>query len=99
MRDALTGHGIVFSICEKTDFGRAELGLADGRNLWAHHRRHPRQTAPAWCRCFHTNVTLPAPGRSRTLERPDMLEVGNGGMSDVGVTGRTSHCGRRWPRR
>ncbi|MBB5897565.1 NEW3 domain-containing protein [Kutzneria kofuensis] len=82
MRDALTGHGIVFSICEKTDFGVPNSAWPTVGNLWRTtgdiHDNYARMVS-----LFHTNVTLPDLAGPDHWNDPDMLEVGNGGMSDV----------------
>jgi alpha-galactosidase len=82
MRDALAGKGIVFSICEKTDFGVPNSAWPTVGNLWRTtgdiHDNYVRMAA-----LFHTNVTLPDLAGPNGWNDPDMLEIGNGGMSDV----------------
>ncbi|WP_084580821.1 glycoside hydrolase family 27 protein [Kutzneria sp. 744] len=82
MRDALAGKGIVFSICEKTDFGVPNSAWPTVGNLWRTtgdiHDNFARMLS-----LFHTNVTLPELAGPDHWNDPDMLEIGNGGMSDV----------------
>ncbi|QUQ65071.1 NEW3 domain-containing protein [Kutzneria sp. CA-103260] len=82
MRDALAGKGIVFSICEKTDFGVPNSAWPTVGNLWRTtgdiHDNYARMVA-----LFHTNVTLADLAGPNRWNDPDMLEIGNGGMSDT----------------
>ncbi|MFC0430449.1 NEW3 domain-containing protein [Kutzneria buriramensis] len=82
MRDALAGKGIVFSICEKTDFGVPNSAWPTVGNLWRTtgdiHDNYNRMVA-----LFHTNITLADLAGPDHWNDPDMLEIGNGGMSDV----------------
>jgi alpha-galactosidase len=82
MKDALAGTGIVFSICEKTDFGVPNSAWPTVGNLWRTtgdiHDNYQRMVA-----LFHTNVTLADLAGPNHWNDPDMLEIGNGGMSDV----------------
>ena len=82
MRDALAGKGIVFSICEKTDFGVPNSAWPTVGDLWRTtgdiHDNYARMVA-----LFHTNVTLADLAGPSGWNDPDMLEIGNGGMSDV----------------
>jgi alpha-galactosidase len=72
----------VFSICEKTDFGVPNSAWPSVGNLWRTtgdiHDNYARMAA-----LFHTNVTLPELAGPSHWNDPDMLEIGNGGMSDV----------------
>ena len=83
MRDALAAHRPADPV-QPVQLGpgqRLDLGRRRRQPL-AHHRRHQRTTTPACCRSSTANVGL----RRRTPARahwndPDMLEVGNGGMT------------------
>jgi alpha-galactosidase len=88
MRDALaeagkqTGHPIVFSICEKTDFGVSNSAWPPIGNLWRTtgdiHDQYSRMVT-----LFHTNVQLASLAGPGAWNDPDMLEVGNGGQNDA----------------
>ena len=82
MRDALAGKGIVFSICEKTDFGVPNSAWPTVGNLWRTtgdiHDNYARMVS-----LFHTNITLADLAGPNRWNDPDMLEIGNGGMSDL----------------
>lgn len=88
MRDALakateqTGHRIVFSICEKTDFGVPNSAWPQIGNLWRTtgdiHDQYSRMVS-----LFHTNVQLADLAKPGAWNDPDMLEIGNGGQTDA----------------
>jgi alpha-galactosidase len=88
MRDALadaaeqTGHKIVFSICEKTDFGVPNSAWPEVGNVW-------RTTGDihdlysSMLSNFKKNVALAGLARPGAWNDPDMLEIGNGGQTDA----------------
>ncbi|MCW2945287.1 MAG: hypothetical protein JWR24_2004 [Actinoallomurus sp.] len=88
MRDALakataaTGQNIVFSICEKGDFGVPNSAWPSIGNLWRTtgdiHDNYSKLIG-----IFHQNVTLADLAGPNHWNDPDMLEIGNGGMTDV----------------
>ena len=88
MRDALadatiqTGQRIAFSICEKGDFGVANSAWPTIGNLWRTtfdiHDNYSRLVS-----IFHQNVALADLAGPNHWNDPDMLEIGNGGMTDV----------------
>ena len=88
MRDALaaataqTGQPIVFSICEKTDFGVPNSAWPEIGNLWRTtgdiHDQYSRMVS-----LFHTNVQLASLAGPGAWNDPDMLEIGNGGQTDA----------------
>jgi alpha-galactosidase len=88
MRDALakataaTGQDIVFSICEKGDFGVPNSAWPSIGNLWRTtgdiHDNYSKLIG-----IFHQNVTLADLAGPNHWNDPDMLEIGNGGMTDV----------------
>ena len=88
MRDALaaataqTGQPIVFSICEKTDFGVPNSAWPTIGNLWRTtgdiHDQYSRMVS-----LFHTNVQLASLAGPGAWNDPDMLEIGNGGQTDA----------------
>jgi len=88
MRDALaaataqTGQPIVFSICEKTDFGVPNSAWPTIGNLWRTtgdiHDQYSRVVS-----LFHTNVQLASLAGPGAWNDPDMLEIGNGGQTDA----------------
>ena len=88
MRDALaaateqTGHPILFSICEKTDFGVPNSAWPTIGNIWRTtgdiHDQYSRMVA-----LFHTNVQLASLAGPGAWNDPDMLEIGNGGQTDA----------------
>jgi alpha-galactosidase len=87
-RDALaqaaqeTGHNIVFSICEKTDFGVPNSAWPEIGNLW----RTTGDIHDAFSSMvsnFHKNVLLSDLAKPGAWNDPDMLEIGNGGQSDT----------------
>jgi alpha-galactosidase len=77
-----TGHPIVFSICEKTDYGVPNATWPRVGNLWRTtfdiHDEYSRMLS-----IFHINVQLAALARPGAWNDPDMLEIGNGGMTDT----------------
>lgn len=88
MRDALakataaTGQKIVFSICEKGDFGVPNSAWPSIGNLWRTtgdiHDNYSKLIG-----IFHQNVALADLAGPDHWNDPDMLEIGNGGMTDV----------------
>jgi alpha-galactosidase len=88
MRDALakataaTGQNIVFSICEKGDFGVPNSAWPSIGNLWRTtgdiHDNYSKLIG-----IFHQNVALADLSGPNHWNDPDMLEIGNGGMTDV----------------
>jgi alpha-galactosidase len=88
MRDALakataaTGQKIVYSICEKGDFGVPNSTWPEIGNLWRTtgdiHDNYSKLLG-----IFHQNVALADLAGPGHWNDPDMLEIGNGGMSDV----------------
>ena len=86
MRDALlaaraaTGHAIVFSICEKTDYGVPNSTWPPVGNLWRT-TGDIHDTFASMLSNFTTNVQLTSLARPGAWNDPDMLEIGNGGMS------------------
>jgi len=86
MRDALlaarakTGHAIVFSICEKTDYGVPNSTWPTVGNLWRT-TGDIHDTFSSMLSNFTQNVQLASLARPGAWNDPDMLEVGNGGMS------------------
>jgi alpha-galactosidase len=86
MRDALlaarakTGHDIVFSICEKTDYGVPNSTWPPVGNLWRT-TGDIHDTYASMLSNFENNVQLFSLARPGAWNDPDMLEIGNGGMS------------------
>jgi alpha galactosidase A-like protein/alpha galactosidase C-like protein/fibronectin type III domain protein/alpha-galactosidase-like protein len=86
MRDALlaarakTGHAIVFSICEKTDYGVPNSTWPPVGNLWRT-TGDIHDTYASMLSNFTQNVQLSSLAHPGAWNDPDMLEVGNGGMS------------------
>ncbi|HEX6451467.1 MAG TPA: fibronectin type III-like domain-contianing protein [Trebonia sp.] len=86
MRDALlaarakTGHAIVFSICEKTDYGVPNSTWPPVGNLWRT-TGDIHDTYASMLSNFTKNVQLASLARPGAWNDPDMLEIGNGGMS------------------
>jgi alpha-galactosidase len=88
MRDALakataaTGQQIVFSICEKGDFGVPNSAWPQIGDLWRTtgdiHDNYSKLIGN-----FHQNVALADLAGPNHWNDPDMLEIGNGGMTDV----------------
>ncbi len=88
MRDALaaataqTGQPIVFSICEKTDFGVPNSAWPEVGNLW-------RTTGDihdlysSMLSNFKKNVLLADLAKPGAWNDPDMLEIGNGAQTDA----------------
>jgi alpha-galactosidase len=87
-RDALaqaareTGHQIVFSICEKTDFGVPNSAWPEVGNLWRT-TGDIHDTFSSMVSNFHKNVLLSDLAGPGAWNDPDMLEVGNGGQTDT----------------
>jgi alpha-galactosidase len=87
-RDALeqaaqeTGHNIVFSICEKTDFGVPNSAWPEVGNLWRT-TGDIHDTFSSMVSNFHKNVLLADLAKPGAWNDPDMLEIGNGGQSDT----------------
>jgi alpha-galactosidase len=88
MRDALaaatkaTGHPIVFSICEKTDFGVPNSAWPTVGNLWRT-TGDIHDTYSSMLANFHSNVQLASLAGPGAWNDPDMLEIGNGGMTNA----------------
>jgi alpha galactosidase A-like protein/alpha galactosidase C-like protein/fibronectin type III domain protein/alpha-galactosidase-like protein len=86
MRDALlaarakTGHAIVFSICEKTDYGVPNSTWPPVGNLWRT-TGDIHDTYASMLSNFTQNVQLSSLAHPGAWNDPDMLEIGNGGMS------------------
>jgi alpha-galactosidase len=86
MRDALlaarakTGHPIVFSICEKTDYGVPNSAWPTVGNLWRT-TGDIHDTYASMLSNFTKNVQLASLAHPGAWNDPDMLEIGNGGMS------------------
>jgi alpha-galactosidase len=86
-RDALakaaevTGHRIVFSICEKTDFGVPNSAWPRVGNLWRT-TGDIHDTFASMVSNFHKNVELSDLAGPGAWNDPDMLEIGNGGQTD-----------------
>jgi alpha-galactosidase len=86
MRDALaaarakTGHAIVYSICEKTDFGVPNSAWPPVGNLWRT-TGDIHDTYSSMLSNFSKNVKLASLARPGAWNDPDMLEIGNGGMT------------------
>jgi alpha-galactosidase len=86
MRDALlaarakTGQPIAFSICEKTDYGVPNSTWPTVGNLWRT-TGDIHDTYASMLSNFTQNVQLSSLARPGAWNDPDMLEVGNGGMS------------------
>jgi alpha-galactosidase len=86
MRDALaaatqaTGHPIVFSICEKTDFGVPNSAWPPVGNLWRT-TGDIKDNFASMLSNFHANVQLASLAGPGAWNDPDMLEIGNGGMT------------------
>jgi regulation of enolase protein 1 (concanavalin A-like superfamily) len=83
MRDALaaTGRPIVFSLCEWGNFQPWTWG-ADVGNLW----RTTGDISDNWSKLLsivHQNMPLAKAAKPGAWNDPDMLEVGNGGMTDT----------------
>lgn len=88
MRDALvaatqqTGHPILYSICEKTDFGVPNSAWPEIGNIW-------RTTGDihdlysSMLSNFKKNVQLADLAKPGAWNDPDMLEIGNGGQTDA----------------
>ena len=87
-RDALahaaqvTGHKIVFSICEKTDFGVPNSAWPGVGNLWRT-TGDIHDTFSSMVTNFHKNVLLSDLAKPGAWNDPDMLEIGNGGQSET----------------
>lgn len=87
-RDALakaaevTGHKIVFSICEKTDFGVPNSTWPTIGNLWRT-TGDIHDTYASMVSNFSKNVQLASLAGPGAWNDPDMLEIGNGGMTDT----------------
>jgi len=88
MRDALaeataqTGQQIVFSVCEKGDFGVPNSAWPTIGNLWRTTGDiHDNYSRLMWI--FQQNVALADLAGPHHFDDPDMLEIGNGGMTDV----------------
>jgi alpha-galactosidase len=85
MRDALatTGRPIVFSMCNGWDPAVQPWSWAqDVSNLWR--TTHDiSDNYGSMLDIFHQNVALAADARPGAWNDPDMLEVGNGGMTDT----------------
>ncbi len=88
MRDALaeatarTGQQIVFSICEKGDYGVPNSAWPTIGNLWRTTGDiHDNYSRLMWI--FQQNVALADLAGPHHFNDPDMLEIGNGGMTDV----------------
>jgi alpha-galactosidase len=85
-RDALaraaqeTGHNIVFSICEKTDFGVPNSAWPEVGNLWRT-TGDIHDTFSSMVTNFHKNVLLAGLAEPGAWNDPDMLEIGNGGQT------------------
>jgi alpha-galactosidase len=85
-RDALaraaqeTGHQIVFSICEKTDFGVPNAAWPEVGNLWRS-TGDIHDTFSSMVTNFHKNVLLSDLAKPGAWNDPDMLEIGNGGQT------------------
>jgi alpha-galactosidase len=88
MRDALqkataqTGHPILFSICEKTDFGVPNSAWPEIGNIWRTtgdiHDQYSSMLSN-----FTKNAQLADLAKPGAFNDPDMLEIGNGGMTDA----------------
>jgi alpha-galactosidase len=87
-RDALaqaaqvTGHRIVFSICEKTDFGVPNSAWPEVGNLWRT-TGDIHDTFASMVSNFHKNVLLSGLAKPGAWNDPDMLEIGNGGQTET----------------
>ena len=87
-RDALaqaaqqTGHNIVFSICEKTDFGVPNSAWPEVGNLWRT-TGDIHDTFSSMVTNFHKNVLLADLAEPGAWNDPDMLEIGNGHQTDT----------------
>jgi alpha-galactosidase len=88
MRDALaaatrqTGQPIVYSICEKTDFGVPNSAWPEVGNLWRT-TGDIHDTFASMVANFHKNVLLPDLAKPGAWNDPDMLEIGNGAQTDT----------------
>jgi alpha-galactosidase len=86
MRDALlaaraaTGHAITFSICEKTDYGVPNSTWPPVGNLWRT-TGDIHDTYSSMLSNFQKNVQLASLAHPGAWNDPDMLEIGNGGMT------------------
>lgn len=86
MRDAIaaataaTGHPMVFSICEKTDYGVPNSTWPPVGNLWRT-TGDIKDNFSSMLSNFHTNVQLASLAGPGGWNDPDMLEIGNGGMT------------------
>ena len=86
MRDALlaaraaTGHAIAFSICEKTDYGVPNSAWPTVGNLWRT-TGDIHDTYASMLSNFTKNVQLASLASPGSWNDPDMLEIGNGGMT------------------
>jgi alpha-galactosidase len=88
MRNALqrataqTGHPILFSICEKTDFGVPNSAWPEIGNVWRTtgdiHDLYSSMVSN-----FTKNVQLAGLAKPGAFNDPDMLEIGNGGQTDA----------------
>jgi alpha-galactosidase len=87
-RDALaqaaqqTGHKIVFSICEKTDFGVPNSAWPEVGNLWRT-TGDIHDTFASMVSNFHKNVLLSDLAGPGAWNDPDMLEIGNGAQTET----------------
>lgn len=86
MRDAIaaatkaTGHPMVFSICEKTDYGVPNSDWPTVGNLW----RTTDDIHTDWTRLdqiIDQNIPLAALAKPGAWNDPDMLEIGNSGLT------------------
>jgi alpha-galactosidase len=88
MRDALakatqaTGHPILFSICEKTDFGVPNSTWPPIGNIWRTTGDIHDQFSSMLSN-FTKNVQLASLAGPGAFNDPDMLEIGNGGQTDA----------------
>jgi len=102
MRDALgaaaqqTGHPLVYSICEKTDFGVPNSAWPPVGNLWRT-TGDIHDTYASMLSNFHKNVALADLAGPGGWNDPDMLEIGNGGMTTAEYQSEAvpvvDHCG------
>ncbi len=96
MGDALlaTGRPMVFSLCQVPKRRLVEMGPQVGGNLWRT-TGDITDTGSAW-RQLASAIRIAGYARSGHWNDPDMLEVGNGGMSADEYRVHEA-CGPCWP--
>ena len=94
------GRPIVYSLCQYGNCDVWRVGRAGRRQPVAHHRRHPRHAGQSMDDIGFEQQ----PGREKYAgpghwNDPDMLEIGNGGMTDDRIPDAHEPVVACWPRR